>query len=360
MRVADKIIHNQIKSGLNKNRLDMVDLQNKAATQKRIDRPSVDPLGAAKVLSARTEEQGAVQFLKNLHQAKSFLNYSEESLSQLSNALVRAKELVLSQANDASSNSHTRQTTAAEIEQIFWQAVQIGNRKLGDRFIFGGEKTIKAPFDVNGYYKGDEGEIFIQVDKDSYVAMNIDGKKVFHGKNLTSDGIAKETRDISKTLEDLIASRQQDEIQKQELEQQKLREMNENNFDPDSRELASVKTSESLFTSGVNIFDVLKDLQISLKTNDKFSIQNCISKLDEAIAQVVLARSQLGSRVMALDNTLQGLEKLKIDSKITASQLEDADTFNLVSDLNKAETTLKTSLATSGRMVQPSLLDFLR
>src|SRR5690606_11787867 len=146
------------------------DLQNQAATQKRINKPSDDPLASARVLAARTEERGNTQFIKNINNARSFLEFSDQSLSELGDILVRATELAISQSNDASGNEETRLVTASEIDQIYNQSVQIGNRKLGERYIFGGFKTQTRPFTPDGAYEGDDSDMKIQTQKDSYVA----------------------------------------------------------------------------------------------------------------------------------------------------------------------------------------------
>src|SRR6185437_14445536 len=157
MRVADKMAYDQVNRSIGRNRSDLDMYQNQAATQKRITKPSDDPVAAARVLGARTEEQSTQQFIKNLNYAKDFLDYSEQSLGDLDNILVRAKELAISQANDASANPETRAAVAAEVSQLYAQAIQIGNRRLGERFIFGGFKTVNAPFDGSGNYHGDDG-----------------------------------------------------------------------------------------------------------------------------------------------------------------------------------------------------------
>ena len=41
-------------------------------------------------------------------------------------------------------------------------------------------------------------------------------------------------------------------------------------------------------------------------------------------------------------------------------EAEDADAFELFSDISKKEATLQATLQTSGKLLQPSLLDFLR
>ena len=134
MRIADKMQFNQVQQNTTKNRSDMYDLQNQAATQKRINKPSDDPLATTRVLGTRTEERGNTQFVKNINNAKSFLEFTDQSLSELGDIMIRAKELAVAQSSDAGASEETRQVTGLEVNQILSQAVQIGNRKMGDRF----------------------------------------------------------------------------------------------------------------------------------------------------------------------------------------------------------------------------------
>src|SRR5690606_37866458 len=118
MRVADRMTYDQLNKNISRNRTEMSQLQNQAATQKRVTKPSDDPVAASRVLFSRTEQRGIEQYIKNLNYARSFLDFTEQSLGELSEILVRAKELALSQANDASSNAQSKKIVAAEIAQL--------------------------------------------------------------------------------------------------------------------------------------------------------------------------------------------------------------------------------------------------
>lgn len=350
--------YDQVKSNLTKNRSDMAELQNQAATQKRVTKPSDDPLAATRVLSARTEISGGQQFLKSVSQAKTFLEYSDQSLGELSELLMRAKELALAQSNDASASSSTRAVTAAEIEQLHAQAVQVGNRKLADRFLFGGFKTTQAPFDPSGNYRGDDGEIKIAINKEAHVAMNIPGSSVFLGQNLKNHaafaaGVESESSPDDPSQE-IDAAQTRSGMMRGPASETAVRAV-----EREEGQAAAGSVSSS-WKSGVNVFKVLEELETGLRANDKEAIQESIDRIDSALAQVILSRSQVGARVATLNSGMDSLQKGQVDAKALVSNLEDVDNFELVTDLNKTESTLKASLATSGKLIQPSLLDFLR
>lgn len=360
MRIADKMQYSQVQKNLNQNRAQMSDLQNQAATQKRINKPSDDPLSSARVLNARTEERGNNQFIKNINQAKSFIEFSEQSLSELNEILVRAKELAIAQSNDASANDESRRVVASEVEQIYNQAIQIGNRKLGERYIFGGYKTQTTPFNNFGEYQGDDGDMKIQTQKDAFIAMNLPGSKVFLGKGLGGDGIARTTTPTPRTVDELNALREEES--KIEMEKQ-IRDENFVQIRGPASPLRPGKMSKKdpvTQDTGINVFSVLKGLENSLKTNDKAGVQSTLEELDQAINQVVLSRAELGSRVMALNHNVDSIQKAIVDNKVLASSLEDADVFQVVSDINRTDSTLKATLETSGKLIQQSLMDFIK
>lgn len=364
MRIADNMTFEQVRNNLSKNRSEMAELQNQAATQKRVTKPSDDPVSAARVLATRVDLSANQQFLKNLNYAKSFLEFTDQSLSELTENLVRVKELALSQANDASANEESRRVVATEVQQIYNQMVSIANRKLGDRFIFGGYKTTQQPFDSKGEYKGDSGEMMIHTDKGSFIAMNLPGNRIFLGEGLGADGIAKATAQQATSVEELQQQRHEEQqLQKKKQEEQLQQQQQQLEL----RGLASVPPQEGQLSAasveeeaGVNLFEVLKDLDTALRANDKGMVQQSLDDLDEALSQVVMARAQVGSRSMALDNVMATLQKAKVDNQMNISEMEDADVFKTVSDINKTESTLQATLQTSGKLIQSSLLDFLR
>jgi flagellar hook-associated protein 3 FlgL len=367
MRIADKMQFEQVKGNMGKNRSDLSNLQNQAAIQKRVTKPSDDPLAATRVLSNRADVQMNEQYTKNATLAKSFLEQADQSLGELSEVLIRAKELAIAQSNDASSNSTSRRVTATEIDQLFSQSVQIGNRKLGDRFLFAGYKTNAAPFNETGEYRGDDGEILIQVNKEAHVAMNVPGNRVFLGDGFSKDGVFKSARKAPESVDELKKQRRE-ERERLELEQQRKLEQPETldvrgpaaNVVPGGDEVPDSEIPLITPSKGLSVFDVLNDLSAGLKTDHKATIQESIDRLDDVLAQVILARSQIGARVATIDNVTNALSRAVMDAKVSSSQLEDVDTVALVSDISKQQSTLQATLQTSGKLIQPSLLDFLR
>jgi flagellar hook-associated protein 3 FlgL len=351
MRVSNNMNYDQVKGNISKNRSDMADLQNQAATQKRITKPSDDPIGTARSLTLRTEKTGIDQYMKNADLAKGFMNITESSLADLTDLLSRAKELAISQASDPSTNAEGRIATASEVDQIFKDMVAIANRRMGERYIFGGYKTTKSPFDHNGNYKGDSGAIQVEVNKGVYSTINLPGDKLFLGRDSALAQVPDNRRGSTTPNYPGVDAPKEESVS--------VRGPASVGLDQDDSKVEK-KEDQHEPPVGENLFNVVKSLSNGLRANDTVAIQDTLERLDSGLEQVVLLRGQIGSRTASLESTQASLMHTKVDDSALLSSIEDADAFEVFTDITKNENTLKATLQTSGKLIQPSLLDFLR
>ena len=61
-----------------------------------------------------------------------------------------------------------------------------------------------------------------------------------------------------------------------------------------------------------------------------------------------------------LENTEMALDRHATTNAMLSASLEDADVAQVMSDLAKEETVFRGVLGSSKRLIQPSLMDFLR
>ena len=175
MRVTENTNFDTVRNTLHRTKEKMENLQTQSATMRKLNTPSDDPVGAAKVLEIRTDKVNNDQFLMNAHLAQSFLNNSDHAISDLSDLVSRAKEIAIGQASGASSNDETRLGVSEEVTQLIQQAIAAGNRKIGERYLFGGYSTQKPPVDNEGRYAGDDGQMMVEIGKDVFLSMNVPG-----------------------------------------------------------------------------------------------------------------------------------------------------------------------------------------
>lgn len=169
-----------------RNSKDMQDVQESLSSGKRINKPSDDPLGASQALDYRKTLSGIDQLNRNIAWGKSWLDFTDSGLSQVNDLINRAKEIAISQSSATASQS-SRAASAAEVEQVSRQLFQIANTKLSGRYIFAGQRTNQQPFEQDGTYKGDAGEVSIVVGPGLNMTISSDAGKVFKGTGSGED-----------------------------------------------------------------------------------------------------------------------------------------------------------------------------
>jgi flagellar hook-associated protein 3 FlgL len=110
----------------------------------------------------------------------------------------------------------------------------------------------------------------------------------------------------------------------------------------------------------VNIFDVMNRLKELLEDDDEMAVQKSIFELNDAVNQVLDKRSQIGSTFKELEASEDRIES-SIDFKSSElSKLEDMDLAKGAVDLNNAELKHKVALDSAARLIQPTLINFLK
>lgn len=338
MRVGENTTLNVVRDSLNRSRLRMNDLQQQNATLKRVNKPSDDPVGNTKLMAIRNETLDNEQFEKNANLAKAFLNYTDSSLEEVTNLVARAKELALGQSSSAANGAESRAMVAQEIKNIQNEITAIANRRLGDRYIFSGYKTNTQPFDSegNGSYKGDDGNIMVEVQKDVFIGMNIPGKELFLGPAakvapgaappvVGSPGMAAAQAEAGRNP-------------------------------ASSPEMATQSRTDPT----QSIFATLEALRVGLMTNDVDQIRATLDPLDKISTRVITTRSEIGARSAGIDSAIANMGKKNVFNAELQSGIEDADVIQVVSDMAREESVLRASLQASNKLIQPTLLEFLR
>ncbi len=150
MRVSDNTSRNAVHDALGRTRSRIEDLQIKNATLKKLNCPSDDPAANAKIMDIRTQSSVNKQFEMNANTAKDRLQHTENAVQELTEILMRAKEITLNQSSGASATPESRAGVAQEVTQLYKQAVSIANRRIGDHYIFAGFKTLTPPMVLMG------------------------------------------------------------------------------------------------------------------------------------------------------------------------------------------------------------------
>lgn len=112
--------------------------------------------------------------------------------------------------------------------------------------------------------------------------------------------------------------------------------------------------------NSINVFEVLNRFIESLETDDQTAILKSIEDIDLGIRQVLYRRGQIGSIFKELESSEDRIEQ-NIDFKSDElSNIEDMDLAKGATDLNQAELKHQVALDSTARLIQPTLINFLK
>jgi flagellar hook-associated protein 3 FlgL len=331
-RVTENSSLNSINYSVNKTKSKVEDLQLKGSNLKRVQKPSDDPVGNVNILTVRSQNIDAEQYLKNINYVKTNLSFTETVLEELTDILVKAKELAIGQSSDIY-NPEVRESVSKEIGQLYNQALSLGNKRIGNRYLFSGQKVLTKPFNETGQYQGDASKIFIEVNKDVFIPINMTGKEIFFDPEVTH-----KKRSILNEAPGPLNPTQPESI----------------NRTPASENESNPQSAQS------SIFDEIKSLENALLTNNPDVIQSLLEKIDTSIDRTITYRSKIGALSNSISNSESQIEKMRLLNEEYKTKIEDADVTELFSNLQKEQNVLKATYQASSTLMNTSLMDFLR
>ena len=124
----------------------LMELNTKASSQKRINKPSDDPVGTARVLNYRGSLSAIDQYRSNIDTAKGWLGLADQSMMQASTIMTKLKGLA-EQGATGTMTASDRQATSYEVRQLFSQIVNLANTRYEGKSIFGGQKFEQSAYE---------------------------------------------------------------------------------------------------------------------------------------------------------------------------------------------------------------------
>ena len=125
-------------------------------------------------------------------------------------------------------------------------------------------------------------------------------------------------------------------------------------------EVAGGDTAFLLGIGGGNVFTALDTLKQALERNDSNGISASFANLNESLDRVLKTRAEYGALVRTMDTLEIGHGVDEVSETAQLSAVEDSDFVKDASDVAALQLALEATLNTSARVLQPSLLDFLR
>jgi len=112
--------------------------------------------------------------------------------------------------------------------------------------------------------------------------------------------------------------------------------------------------------AGNSVFDHLSALSNALRTNNQAGISASITALEGDRDQITTTQAEVGSRQNRIESAIQAASDNELRLSTSLSDVENADLPKTMMDLQMQQVAYQASLAATSKVIQPSLLDFLR
>lgn len=266
------------------------------STGRKLNKPSDNPVGITYSLRYRSDLSINEQFQKNADTARSWLDYTDTVLNQVNDIVQRANELTV-QAVNGTNPQDALNAVDVELEQIYNQLITLGNSQMNNKYIFNGQLTDTKPYDAAAAEKQETDTAGIEY-------------RFAEGAGLA----------INVNGMDVFGS------------------PNDAN----------------------NLFGVLKRIQGALKAGNHDGARNELGNLQSRLVTINESRSEIGAKTNRIDLIAGRLEDLEMNLTEMQAKVEDADMAETIMKLKQDESVYQASLATGARIIQTSLLDYLR
>jgi len=281
----------------------MSKLQDQITTGKKINRPSDDPVVAMKGMGYRMQVDKIAQFQRNMGEVHNQLDSSDDALDKVGSALHRANELMVNAPNGTMTQKD-REAILAEVKQLREQIQDLANTKSGDKYIFSGTKTGSPLYGASGYP-------MISTD---VVPPNQPGPKTAFEKDVeieVFDGV-----------------------------------------------MLNVNTNAvEMFK---NIDDMFGKIENSIGNGESAELDQFISATQTQMDDVLTKRADIGARQNRAEMMGNRLESQEVSATKQMSENEDVEYEKAITDMLTEEAVHRAALSVGARIIQPSLMDFLR
>jgi flagellar hook-associated protein 3 FlgL len=184
MRITPGMSQRHVLADLRRVQERLADAQERVSSQKRIEKPSDDPLGAERAVRLRGELQTTSAYSTAVDESKSWLDATDSALSSINDLVQRARELTVQAANGATTPA-ARQSIKLELDSLTDQLKTTLNGAYDGRYIFSGTATDTPPYDLNSAtpdaYQGDANPVVRQIGPGVSVQVNVTADDVLSG-----------------------------------------------------------------------------------------------------------------------------------------------------------------------------------
>lgn len=320
MRITNNMLVNNFLSDMKTNLSNMKDIQGKITSGKEIRKPSDDPFKAARSMQLNSSINANKQYNQNIKDVGSYLDVADTSLSQAGNVIQRVRELLIASGNGAY-GTEERAAIKNEITGKIAELSQALNTNYDGSYVFGGTRGETKPLTELAKYnipnvsnEANElnmisSKLSVEISQGVEISYNITAKEIMEFKNEAGDSV-----NLQELLNNIV-----------------------NHLDGKSDDGLSPNLGAIGDLGG-------KDLQ----------------GITDSMNNLLKVRSVVGANQNRMESALAKNEDENFNLTEILSSVEDIDITEKIMEYQTMQTVYMASLQTSAKVIQPSLLDFLR
>lgn len=183
MRITNKIIQNNSLTNININKNLQDELSTMLATEKKIARPSDDPIVALRSLRLRTSVNQTAQYVeKNVEDAKSWLTVTEDAIKTLSDVITDMRKQYVKGTSDTLTSSD-RTIITDNLNSLAAEIYNTGNADFAGRSVFTGyrtDTTLTFQKQEDTLYEITENFETLTVDTTAYIHRDVTENDVYN------------------------------------------------------------------------------------------------------------------------------------------------------------------------------------
>lgn len=179
MRVTNLMMTNNVIQHLEENISRVNTTQEQISTGKQYQIPSEDPINASLSMQLKSSLRVSEGYQQTASSVKDWMSTTDTCLKQLEDLAIRASNIVLSGLNDTMDATERKTSLAPEVTEMINQAVDLGNAKYQDNYIFAGVRVDQPAFVVKDAstieYQGISKTMMRSIGQANKLELNIDG-----------------------------------------------------------------------------------------------------------------------------------------------------------------------------------------
>lgn len=299
-RVTHRTVQQSTLANLQLNLRKMSDLQGRLSSGKTIGKPSDDPGGISRTMHLRAEQKATQQYQRNADDGVAWLSTIDSALQTSLASLRKARDLTIQGAN-GSMSERSREAIAMEVEGIRDALLDQANTSYLGRSVFAGTSDAGAAFTDDGTFTwtGSTGTVMRRLAPDTQVRADADGSEIF----------------------------------------------GTGEYDPAD-------------PAGGSVFALLDQIAADLRAGNDVSAH--LGRIDARMDSMLSGLADVGTRYGQMAAAQSATEKTLMDLKGQISAIEDVDIAETIVQLQSQEVAYQAALGATARVLQPSLMDFLR